>query len=381
MEISSTPDGNGPAFSQRYYLPKIPLEKAIADFWQTAKIGDINKIVLSLKASKTVLKKRLGSSPALIVTEGFEHWLDMNLPIVNESFTQHPARSPSPLSEHLLFGLQERISSSGEVLKEISDEELTFLASKLEMSRAKTVAICLLHSQKNPIHEKKVKEFFTQKGFEVYCSSDSPTNHTERLRWLRPVLDGYLASSFKDQLNTFINIPELNLHQEKIFVATGEGLSPIHQTPVLPSLLGDVFLLQNGNRHHNQPYYFWGIDDFIYFPNANDIQNVFETDLGPVSLKSPKHCNLSLAPTSRFETDFWGIGAINSSLAGYEPGPICFGRGLQLTFFDLLFVHEWLQEISPLNQLLKPDSKNRIFDNLSSLNKEAGKELLNKDLL
>jgi hypothetical protein len=379
LEISARDLGANNTLSCRYYLPKLSVEKALSDFWAQSQIESLESIVLALKSSRTILRRRLGNSPALIVTEGFENWLDMNLPIKTKAFTLAPARVKSLLDSDWVFGVKERTDANGSVLTEVNVEELEFLASKLEMSKIRNISVGLLHSNKNPKNELFIRDFFAAKGFQVFTSHQMKTSHNERQRWLTPVMDAYLEPLVRDQMEGYLNTPQLEGAIDHLQLATGQGLTSASTPTILSTLMGDLYLLQKCPPTMSATFFF-GVEDFFrIYPD--EIQHEIETEVGVATLTCPKHNSLGLSPTHFLRPDFWGVGGWSDFALGYEPGPICIGRGLQPTFLDLLFLYTPLESIQPFEQMLIPQNKGRILEALNSYTKELKQEWSHSEMI
>jgi len=99
---------------------------------------------------------------ALITTRGFRDVLEIGRQrrpeLYNIFFTK-----PRPLvPRRLRFTVTERISCRGEVLVPLNEAEVVEIAKKLCEENVRAVAICLLNSYVNPIHEKKIVEILRE---------------------------------------------------------------------------------------------------------------------------------------------------------------------------------------------------------------------------
>lgn len=379
LEISAWDQNSPHPYSQRYYLPKISLRKSLADFWTQSKIEKVERVFLNIKNSRTILKRRLGHSPTFLVTEGFENWFDMNLPIKTRSFTLNPSRVESLLDSDWVFGVKERTSATGEVISEVQTEELDFLAAKLELTKNKNICIGFLHSSKNPQNENRAKDYFVAKGFQVFTSHEYAFCKNERQRWLTAILNGYLAPHIHEQLSQYFASELLSDPEMEIEIVTGEGFKSRDQFTALSSLVGDPYLLQ-AHASQNEVIYYFGFDEFLSVESSTQ-QDTLSTELGPAAISSPKHEVLPISPTHVLQNDFWGLGAWSDSAAGYEPGPICIGRGLQPTFLDVLSLYVNLEKLEPLQSMLIPQNKRRILEALHSFSKDLKQEWSQKELI
>lgn len=109
-------------------------------------------------AINTVLENK-GARTALITTRGFRDVYAIGRSNRIDAFNLFFHR-PTPLvARSLTYEINERINAKGEVLTSLANEELATIAEKLRTDGVEAVAICLLHSYANPVHEKQATEF------------------------------------------------------------------------------------------------------------------------------------------------------------------------------------------------------------------------------
>ena len=118
---------------KRWFAPTTPFKN------QLEGQNSIKNVHIVTKLAQTILNKKLGSSPAFLVTSGFENWLDMNIPASEDFFTINVSKPKSPISKDYVFAINERTNSQGEILKEVDLDELEFLSSKLQLNNIKTI--------------------------------------------------------------------------------------------------------------------------------------------------------------------------------------------------------------------------------------------------
>ena len=108
-------------------------------------------------ATNAILEGK-GAKTALIVTEGFRdvlHIMRQDRPKLYDFF----ARRPEPLiPRHLRFEVAERILYTGEVQKNSTSKKLREIVEKIQGLQLDAVAVCLLHSYVNPVHEQRIEE-------------------------------------------------------------------------------------------------------------------------------------------------------------------------------------------------------------------------------
>src|SRR5689334_17085747 len=117
----------------------------------------------STVATNAVLERK-GARVALVATEGFEDVLQIgrqNRPELYNLFV--PPRRPL-VEPELVFGVPERLDATGQVLLAVDMRAVDKLATLLQRREMDIVAVCLLHSYINPVHERKVAERLRRAG-------------------------------------------------------------------------------------------------------------------------------------------------------------------------------------------------------------------------
>src|SRR5699024_6627702 len=150
------------------------------------------------------LIERKGVKTALITTEGFRDQLEIG----NESrydLYDIFLEKPIPLvPRNLRFTVSERILSNGEILKEIKEQDIERVFKEIQEEEIKAVAICLLNSYKNDIHEKKILEIANRVAPEIKISLSSEvspeireyerTSTTVANVYVQPLIENYLTN-------------------------------------------------------------------------------------------------------------------------------------------------------------------------------------------
>jgi N-methylhydantoinase A len=116
------------------------------------------------------LIERKGARTALITTRGFRDAIEIGREHRYDMYDLFMER-PAPLApRHLRFELNERILSDGSVLTSLEPDEALRLIETLRAERIEAVAVCLLHSYRNPAHEQAVGELLRAHAPEISCS-------------------------------------------------------------------------------------------------------------------------------------------------------------------------------------------------------------------
>ncbi|MBK7844361.1 MAG: hypothetical protein IPJ71_11795 [Bdellovibrionales bacterium] len=372
-EISAKQDDQAGIPFWRWYQPQIPLAKGIQRFVQEHRITEIKEVRIATRLARQIIARRLGQNPAFLVTEGFENWPTMNLPVINDHFSIRPNRTRPPLSSHLIFGLTGRINAQGEEEKPLDPEELEFLVAKLKLNKVSHAVLGLLHATMNPSHEKQVEEFLKEHGLRVYPSYNLPLSQAEKPRWWHSILNAYLEPAFKVLMEQIVSGFGTTLKNESLLQLILGDSAPAHKNwdSPLGSLFGSAFLLNEARRDPSEAVLYMGLEEFFLLPGHCENQLDWMSDFGRVSLQHVETRELLLQPSTVITKSIFGCPTFSREVAGFEPGPMCFGKGVNPLFLDLLFANDRLGDIEVLHHHLNPKMGQRVKETFGAYSREA----------
>lgn len=360
--------------SKRLYLGRGPFSKALVQFLTENNQTPLTDFLLVNKSLSGVLRRRLGSSTAFLVTAGFENWLAMNRPIKQEHFTVAAERVPSILDSSLVFGLSERMSPDGQVEKAVEVADLEFLAAKLKLHNVEEIAVGLLHSNTNPAHELLVAQFLRDQGFRVHLSSELSHHDYEVARWWAAITNAYLGHRHRETLTEIKAALEESGHVSATVHQLGSGgvSSPEENFAPIKGLFGPICALHKWRQTRStQALLYLGVEDFWLLDGRWAERRDWRADYGPVALAHPGHLRVDLHATQLVRKTFWGSPGLSSIEGGFEPGPMCLGRGLVPQYLDILWLLGRLQEIPGLSERLNERMRSRIEEALTALAREG----------
>ena len=132
--------------------------------------AQIAEVVHATTVATNAILERKGARTALLTTEGFRDVLELRRIRIPMSYDLG-WQKPTPLVEReWRYGVAERLDASGQVL---IAPDLTKLDAMIEHMRAEdieAIAVCFLHSYRNPLHEKLVGDLLREKMPSVYVS-------------------------------------------------------------------------------------------------------------------------------------------------------------------------------------------------------------------
>ncbi len=146
--------------------------------------------------------ERKGAKTALVTTRGFKDIIEIARELRYEVYN-FQIEYPVPLvPRHLRFEVGERMAYDGKVIERMEEGEVLSLIEELKRNGIESIAICFLHSYKNPEHEKRVAAILKDRWPEVSVSISSEvlpqieeyerTNTTIVNAYIKRVMEDYL---------------------------------------------------------------------------------------------------------------------------------------------------------------------------------------------
>ena len=120
----------------------------------------IKKIIHGTTVATNAVIEKKGAKTAMLITKGFRDILEIRRQNRPHLYNFGISKSKPLVPRNLVFEINERILSTGEVLIGISTEELETARKWLIEKEIESVAVCFLHSYRNGAHEQTVKEYF-----------------------------------------------------------------------------------------------------------------------------------------------------------------------------------------------------------------------------
>ncbi len=319
--------------------PSVAVLEGVADLME-GKAGIF--IVHGTTVATNALLEGKGGRIALVATAGFEDVLTIGRQTRRHLYRLRGETRPVLLPRARCFGLAERVLASGDVEKAPGPGRITSLIRKVKASGAEAVAVCLLHSYANPVHERAVARALREAGFLVSVSSEVLPEYREYERtvvvavnaYLMPVMDRYL-----DGLERRLGRAELRIMQ-----SNGGYIAPrqARREPIRTALSGPA----------------GGAVGALSLARDAGFPNVVSFDMGGTStdvaliegaIRRTNEARIGDFPVRLPIIDIHSVGAGGGSIAcrdrggslrvgprsaGADPGPACYGRGEWPTVTD-----------------------------------------------
>jgi N-methylhydantoinase A len=148
------------------------------------------------------LIERKGHPTALLTTRGFRDILEMRNELRYDIYDLQLEFPPPLVPRHLRFEVPERVAADGSVLEDLEEATLPAILALLRSKDIRTIAVVLLHSYANAVHEKSIRDWFARHAPDVSVSLSSDVlprmrefgraSTTVATAYVRPKVEAYL---------------------------------------------------------------------------------------------------------------------------------------------------------------------------------------------
>jgi len=166
---------------KRFYITKIlstPQDQSIGIVEGIKKMvkqvgisyNDISYFIHGTTVATNALLERKGAKTALITTEGFRDIFEIGRQRRPDLYDFWAKRPKPPIPRYLIYEVPERILYTGKVIKELDENKARDIIREIKKNDIESVAVCLLHSYKNPKNELRMKELILEEMPGIYIS-------------------------------------------------------------------------------------------------------------------------------------------------------------------------------------------------------------------
>ena len=292
-------------------------------------------------ATNTLLERK-GARTALVGTHGFRDILQIGRQDRPHLYDWR-LRRPEPLvPRHLRFEVRERVLYTGEVLEPLHHEDVQRVIERLREAEVNAVAVCLLHSYANPVHEHAIGEALREALPEVSVSLSFEVvpefKEYERMStatinaYVAPVMGGYLRRLQRSIADVGI---DSNVH---IMQSNGGTMGadtaadkPVHTILSGPAagVIGSVALAGQAGYANAISVDMGGTSFDVSLAYEGEVRRTQDSEIERLPIKVPMvdiH-TLGAGGGSVAWIDPGGALRVGPQSAGADPGPACYGRG------------------------------------------------------
>ena len=166
--------------------------------------GDVETIVHGTTLATNALIERKGCRVAAVLTHGFRDILELAYERRYDQYDIFLEKPDMIVPPERCYTVAERIGADGNVVTGLDEASVDRLAGELQAADVDAVAVCLLHSYRNGVHEARVRELLQARLPELAISLSSEVSpeirEYDRLcttvanAYITPLMAGYLGA-------------------------------------------------------------------------------------------------------------------------------------------------------------------------------------------
>jgi N-methylhydantoinase A len=293
------------------------------------------EVVHGSTVATNALLERKGAKTAFVTTRGFEDIIAIGRQNRPELYNLMPPL-PKPLVERdMCFGVDERILFDGSVETPLVIDDLPE-----RLKTAESIAICLLHSYRNPVHERAMLE--TLKGMGYVCAScDISPEFREFERasttvinaYVGPLMDRYLGELERECPHP-IAIMQSNGGLLTAREARANAVRTILSGPA-GGIVGAVEIARLAGFKRALTFDMGGTSTDVALAGENPrLTTEARVDTFPVRVPMLDIHTVGAGGGSIARIDAGGSLRVGPESAGANPGPACYGQGQAATVTD-----------------------------------------------
>ncbi len=303
------------------------------------------RLVHGTTVATNALLERKGAKVALLTTEGHRDVLEMREGLKPN---RYDLRSPPPeplVPRELRFGVRERLKPNGEVTTSLDEQSLDQAIAAIRKAGVTSVAICFLHSYRNPAHEIAASERIARKLPEVAVSrsSDVLPQIKEYERVSTTVVNAYVGPIVRRYLTRLEErLRAAGLGGSLFIILSHGGMAPVEEAARLAAatVLSGPAGGMAGCRRCGEML---SLPDLVAFDmggTSTDISLITDGAMSlsadgglagqRIALRSLDIASIAAGGGSIAAVDGGGIFRVGPESAGAVPGPACYGQGGEL---------------------------------------------------
>lgn len=301
----------------------------------------INIVHGSTVATNTLLERK-GAKVALITTKGYEDIIEIGRQTRSRLYDLFISRESPIVAEELRWGIEERISATGEVIHRVKKVDLRGIKTRLRRNGIEAVAICFLFSYKNPENEEDVMNGLKQIGIHISASHKVLREYREYERfsttivnaYVSPVMSGYLTSLEDGLGKNNISIMQSNGGSISIRDVKERSVNCILSGPA-GGVIGASRIAKLAGKKKIVSFDMGGTStDVSLCDGGVRLSNGTVINEMPINIPVIDIYTVGAGGGSIAYIDPGGVLRVGPQSAGSDPGPICYGNGDKITVTD-----------------------------------------------
>ncbi|MCH1413377.1 MAG: hydantoinase B/oxoprolinase family protein, partial [Rhodobacteraceae bacterium] len=303
--------------------------------------SDVDCVKMGTTVATNALLERKGDRTLLLITEGFRDLLRIGYQARPKLFDFNIIL-PTPIYE-IVGEIKERLDAEGEIIEPLNLSKARETLKSARVKGIKSVAIALMHSYLNPIHEKRIAQIAADEGFEQISISHEISPLMKLVgRADTTVIDAYLSPILRRYVAQISSEFDSDYAAQLLFMQSNGGLTGANvfrgKDAILSGpaggVVGMVKTAQIAGFEKLIGFDMGGTSTDVCHYNG-EFERSFETEVAGARVRAPMmdiHTVAAGGGSILFFRD--GRFQVGPDSAGANPGPACYRRGGPLTVTD-----------------------------------------------
>jgi N-methylhydantoinase A len=226
-------------------------------------------------ATNAIIEGKIAKT-AFVTTEGFRDMLEIARQIRPSLYDLQFEKPPPLVPRQLCFEVPERLDAKGQVVTPLDEKALAEVVERIAESEVEAVAVCLLHSYRNPDHERRIGEAIAARlpNVIISLSADVVPEFREYLRASTTVINSAVAPIVSTYLKSISEKLHANdITSELLVMQSSGGVYPASAATDNP-----VFMVESGPAA--------GAVAAAYLGSALGYADVISFDMGGTTAKA-----------------------------------------------------------------------------------------------
>ncbi|MFN2578873.1 MAG: hydantoinase/oxoprolinase family protein [Pyrinomonadaceae bacterium] len=337
FKIASTPDD-----------PSRAIRQGLEQIAGAANSPVMIEVVHGTTVGTNALLQRRGARTALVTTAGFEDVIEIGRQARPELYNLNAVKPPPIVPSDLRFGVQERVTATGEVLEPLNETDISELIEELRAAECESIAVSLLFSFVNPLHEKQIADRLGRLELPISISHQVLPEYREYERtstvsvnaYLQPLMGRYLSRLEKFGPTATVSGLKLRVMQSSggsisARVAATEPVRTILSGPA-GGVVGALRVALEAKFENIITFDMGGTSTDVALSDRDGMRLTNESIVAgvPVAIPMMDIHTVGAGGGSIARIDEGGSLRVGPESAGADPGPACYGRSLLPTVTD-----------------------------------------------
>ncbi|MEK7835815.1 MAG: hydantoinase/oxoprolinase family protein, partial [Pseudomonadota bacterium] len=219
--------------------PSQAIEHGIAELLGIHNIaaGEVGHIGHGTTVATNLVIERRGALTGMLTTRGFRDVIEIGRQVRPHLFDYGVTKPPPLAAREHRIEIGERVNSRGEVLVALDEREVETAAAQLSRAGVKSVAVCFLHSYRNPAHEQAARRVVERLMPDAYVSVSSEVlpEFREYERWSTTLLNAAVGPRMEAYLDSFLTrVKQLGIAVEPFTIHSNGGLMSMRAVRAYP---------------------------------------------------------------------------------------------------------------------------------------------------